>query len=113
MIGTTILIIQIVGVFPYIEGQQWLQAALYRIGGIRLLGDGQLTIVVCRQPHPARAEQRGTLLLEFLLESLKRAEISTDSLGKLAYGLIVGLWRRELSEVELVIQNLARIVQAW
>ena len=39
MVGTAVLIIEVIGVFPYVEGEQRLQAALDGIGGVGLLRD--------------------------------------------------------------------------
>ena len=44
MVGTSVLEIEIVGVFPHIEGEQGLQTAAYGIAGIDLLGDHQLAL---------------------------------------------------------------------
>ena len=111
MVGTTGLIIEVVGMLPNIKGQQGLQAALNGIGGIRLLRDDEFAILVGREPHPAGTEERCAFLLKLLLESLERAEVPCDGLGNAAYRLVVCFGCSELAEVQLVVQNLSGIIQ--
>ena len=97
VVRTAILIVQI--------------AFLNRVGSICLLGDNQFAIFISREPHPARAEERCTSLLEGLLESIKRSEVTNDCLSEFPHRLIVCLWGSKLSEIQFVVQNLPGIIQ--
>ena len=48
MVGTTVLVVEIVGVFPHIKCQQRLQTFLNRIGCICFLRDDELAICIGR-----------------------------------------------------------------
>ena len=48
MVRATVLIVQIVGMFPYIKSQQRLQTLLNGIGSIWLLRNDEFAILVCR-----------------------------------------------------------------
>ena len=111
MVGTAVLVIQIVGVFPHIEGQQRTKPLLHRVGRVGLLCDHQLAVSVGGEPHPTGAEQRGTRLHERLLELLERAELRVDGFRKRTRGLVVGQRTAELLEIEVVVQNLAGVVK--
>ena len=47
MIGPTILVIEVVGMFPDVEGQQGLEAFLNGIGGVHLLRDDEFAVLIC------------------------------------------------------------------
>ena len=82
------------------------------VGGIGLLRDDELTFLVGREPYPARAEEGGALLHKFLLEGLERAKRLFDSAEQVARREILALlWRVELGEVEVVVQDLSSVVQ--
>ena len=84
MVGTAVLVIKIIGVFPNVEGQQGLVAAAHGVAGVGLLGDDQLALWVGGEPYPSRAEQAGAFLRELLLEGLEGAELGVDGLGDAA-----------------------------
>ena len=69
--GTSILVIQIIRMFPDIKGQQRLQALHHGIRSSRLLCDDQVAVSIRRQPHPARAKEPYAFGFEFCLKSLK------------------------------------------
>ena len=47
MVGTSVLIIKVVGMLPYIEGEQWGESLLDGVGGIGLLCDYEVAVLVC------------------------------------------------------------------
>ena len=51
--GTTVLVVQIVGVLPDIEGEERGETFCDRVGRSWLLGDDQGSICFCGQPYPA------------------------------------------------------------
>ena len=111
MVRATILIINVIGVFPNIESQQRFQIALHRIASVGFLRDVQFAILVDGKPHPARTKQRGTLFRKLLLKSLERTELLLNPLGDCTRGLVVGFRSTELGEVKVVIQDLSGIVE--
>ena len=80
--GTAILIIKVVGVFPDIEGQKGCQTFYYRVGGVGLLSDCQLSVLVGGQPYPARTEQACAFRLKFGFEGVKASPLFVYLCGK-------------------------------
>ena len=111
MVRTAILIVKIISMFPHIKGQQRSQPTLHGIAGIGFLRDLKFAFVVYREPHPARAEQGGTLFRKLLLESVKRAKLLVDPLGNNACWFVVNLGGTELREIKIMVQNLASVVE--
>ena len=54
--GSDVAVIDVVGVLPYIHGQNWFEVAGQRVSGVRCIEDNQLTVGVSGQPGPSRAE---------------------------------------------------------
>ena len=48
VVRSAVLIVQIVGMLPDVEGQQWGQSFLNGVGGIGLLSDDELALFVGR-----------------------------------------------------------------
>lgn len=112
MVGTAVLEVEVVGVLPYVEGEQRTQPLTQRVAGVLLLCNDEFVGVVGRQPHPSRAEESGPFLYELLLECFKRAELTVDGAHQFACGntlCIAG--RAELGEVHVVVEYLAGIVE--
>ena len=107
MVRTSVLIVQIVGMFPYVEGEQGSETLCQRIASIGFLRDDELTIFIHRQPHPTRAEEGCSLLLKLVFECLERAELRVDELANLSGRSIVCLWCTELCEIQIVVQYLS------
>ena len=53
VIGTTVLIVEVVSVLPYIETEDGFVATDYGIGAVGLLRDDELTVLVDREERPA------------------------------------------------------------
>ena len=78
MVGTTVLIIQIVGMLPYVEGEQGREARTEWITAVGFLRDVQFTILVGREPGPSRAEEAGGGCCKFFPEVVETAEVAAD-----------------------------------
>ena len=44
VVGTAVLIVEVVGMFPHIEGEQGDEAAAHRVAGVGLLSDDQVAV---------------------------------------------------------------------
>ena len=74
--GAAVLVVQVVGVFPDIEGQQRPQVVGDGVVGARVLGDGKGSVGRRGlEPDPAAAEEAGAFLLEFGLEGFQGAPL--------------------------------------
>ena len=51
--SASVAVVDVVGVFPYVEGQQRHEAVFKRILRIVALQDEKLAVVVARKPYPA------------------------------------------------------------
>ena len=112
VVGAAVLVVEVVGVLPDVEGQEGLQAADDGIEGAGLLGDVQGAGLVGAQPHPAGPEEPGALGLEFGLECLERAPLLRDLRGQRAgRALRACPGRAELRKVHVVVQDLAGVVE--
>ena len=67
-VGTSVLIVEIVCVFPNIKAEQRTQSGSDRTLGIFSLSYENLAVFVARQPYPAAAEQACTGVFESLFE---------------------------------------------
>ena len=47
VVGTSVLIVQVVGMLPYVEGEQRGETLLNGVGGIGLLCDDEVAVLVC------------------------------------------------------------------
>ena len=106
--GTAVLIVEVVGVLPDIEGEQGLVASGDGVAGIGLLGDVKGAFFIGGEPYPAAAEEGDALGLELGLEGVEGAPLLLDLTEQLAAGLLgIG---GELGEVEVVVEHLTGIV---
>lgn len=71
VVGTAILIVEIVGVLPDIDSEEGHTATSDGRTGIRGLLDVDITSLIGREPEPARAEDLTTRLLKVRLEGIK------------------------------------------
>ena len=74
MVGTAVLIVQIIGMLPYVEGEQGREARTERIAAVGFLCDVQFTFLVGREPGPSGAEEAGGGCRELFLEVVEAAE---------------------------------------
>ncbi len=54
--GAAVLVVQVVGVLPDVEGEEGLEAVGNGVVGAGVLGDAQLASGICLKPYPAGAE---------------------------------------------------------
>ena len=57
--GAAVLVVEVVGVFPDVEGQEGLEPMGGGVVGAGVLADGQGAIGIGLEPHPAGAEEGG------------------------------------------------------
>ena len=79
--GAAVLVVQVVGMFPHVEGEEGLEAVSYRIVCIGALEDNQFTILLGGEPHPSAAEEAHALGFKIGLEGFEGAPLLLD-LGK-------------------------------
>ena len=58
MVGTAVLVVEVIGVLPDIESQEGPQAVNHRVVGTGILADGKDSGIICLKPDPAAAEDR-------------------------------------------------------
>src|SRR5918993_2369815 len=80
VVGSAILIFQVVGVLPDVEAEDGVLALHQWIVLVRSARNRQFAAVV-EQPHPAAAEASGTSLRPLLLELVEAAERGVDSVS--------------------------------
>ena len=125
--GAAVLVVQVVGVLPYVEGEDGGEAAGQGVAGAGLLGDGQCAVRGGGKPYPAAAEQACAFGFEVCLEGVQGAPLKEDLVQEMPGGSgqdgipdqvgddgrVGGDGWTELSEVEVVVQDLAGIVEDW
>lgn len=111
MVGTAVLIVQIIGMLPYVEGEQGREARTERIAAVGFLCDVQFTFLVGREPGPSGSEEAGGGCRELFLEVVEAAEVAADGVGQRAFGFVAGWDGGELEEVERVVQYLSGVVE--
>lgn len=99
MVCTAVLVIQVVGMFPYIEAQQRFQSGTPRVASVRFFGNVQFSLFVYRKPCPARAEQPCGGGIEFFLEVLKASEVPVDGFCQFTGRLMLAGFGGELKEI--------------
>ncbi len=112
-----ILIVEVIGVFPDIEGQQRFIAFGDRVVGIGFLRDHQSAVGLGREPGPAGAEKAGAFGFEFGFESFKAPPLFLDlgfeTPGRLRCPVRPGMTIvcTELRKVQVVIQDLPGVIE--
>ena len=99
---------------PDIEGQQGLQALRERVAGVGFLGDEEGAVGGGGEPDPAGAEEGGTFGDEVGLEGGDGAPLLGDLLVDTRFLrrlCRLGMTRAELREVQVMVQNLAGVVE--
>ena len=110
--SAAVLVVEIVGVLPDVEGEQGFEAFREGVAGVGFLGDDQGAVFLCGEPHPAAAEEGDAFGLELGFEGIEVTPLLLDLsclitrrlLGHLVGGL-------KLGEVEVVVEDLAGIVE--
>ena len=99
---------------PDIEGKQRLQALGERVVGVRLLGDDEGAVGGGGEPDPAGTEEGGAFGDEVGLEGGEGAPLLDDLLVDTRFLrrlCRLGMTRAELGEIQIVVQNLAGVVE--
>ena len=122
MCGAAVLVVEVVGVLPDVEGEEGAEMpglaghdAGDGVVGVGLLGDDEGAIGIGGEPDPAGAEEGCALLLELGLKGVEGAPLLDNLLAKRRSRVKgrcpVGAGHNELREVQVVIQNLAGVVE--
>ena len=125
--GAAVLPVQVVGVFPDVEGQDGPQAAGDGVAGAGLLGDLQGAVGGGGKPYPAAAEKACALGLEVGFEGVHATPLlfysgdersfafaQDDRIVQGDRSVILRLAEgSELGEVEVMVQDLAGVVEDW
>ena len=113
--GAAVLVVEVVGVFPDVEGQEGLEAVGGGVVGAGVLADGKSAVGIGLEPDPAGAEEGGAGGDERGLEGGEGAPLAGD-LGLEGrflhpFGARNDNRRTELRKVQIMVQNLTGIVE--
>ena len=115
MRGAAVLVVEVVGVFPDVEGEEGAEAVGDGVVGAGVLADGQGAGGIGLEPDPAGAEEADALGDELFLEGFEGAPLGFDlaDQGRFVhpFGVQNDRGRAELGEVEVVVQDLAGVVE--
>lgn len=76
--GAAVLVVEVVGVFPDVEGQEGFEAVGDGVVGAGVLADGQGAGGIGLEPHPAGPEEADALGDELFLEGFEGAPLGFD-----------------------------------
>ena len=76
--GAAVLVVEVVGVFPDVEGEEGAEAMGDGVVGAGVLADGQGAGGIGLEPDPAGAEEADALGDELFLEGLEGAPLGFD-----------------------------------
>ena len=105
------MIIKVIGVFPNIKGEDGFEAAGDGVSGTGLLGYVKGAVCGGAKPHPAASEKGATGCGKGLLEFIETPPLLLYPGGKPADGNVTLLRGAELQEIEVVVEDLAGIVE--
>ncbi len=108
--GAAVLVVEVVGMFPDVEGEQGPQAAGDGVAGTGFLGDEQGPVGVGGEPDPAAAEEGDAAGFEFGLEGGEAPPLLVNLGGERAGGGR-GATRGELGEIQIMVKDLAGVVE--
>ena len=109
---TAVLVVQIVGVLPDVEGEEGFEAVGDRVVGVSILGNAQLPSFVGLEPYPTASEEGCALGFELGLESVEGAPLLGDLLRQRGFRVKPGMRSGgKLREVQVMVQNLAGVVE--
>ena len=121
--GAAVLVVEVVGVFPNVEGEEGPEAVGDGVVGAGVLADGQGAGGIGPEPHPPGPEQADALGDELLLEGFEGAPLRLDLLAEGRFRVKPGMRSpgrslslskgrpAELREVQVVVQDLAGVVE--
>ena len=110
VIGTAILVIEVIGVLPDIYGQQRRHPMTQRVIAVRQRKDLQLAIGVDCQEDPTRTKKKSGGLVELLNHRAESAKGLHDQQHQFARRLLGMLRGRQLFEEKLVVEYLPSVV---
>ena len=113
--GAAVLVVEVVGVFPNVEGEEGPEAVGDGVVGAGVLADGQGAGGIGLEPHPPGPEQADALGDELFLEGFEGAPLGFELLAEGRFlhpcGVRNDSRRTELREVQVVVQDLAGVVE--
>ena len=110
--GPTVLVIQVVRMLPDVEGEEGLEAVSDGVIGVGVLADGKGAVGIGLEPDPAGAEEANTFRFKFRLEGVEGTPLLLDLLVQRRFRGKPGMrCRRKLREIQVVIQDLAGVVE--
>ncbi len=112
--GAAVLVVEVVGVLPDVEGKDGFEGFGDGVAGAGLLSDDEGAVSGGGKPDPAGAEEAGALGDEVVLEGVEGAPLLLDLRDE--FGIVRFVWssvigRFELREIEVVVQDLAGVVE--
>src|SRR3990167_8896920 len=110
ILWTHVAVVDVVGVFPYVAGQQRGVAAGQRAAGTDGAGQGQGTVGLLHQPAPAGTEGADGNLAELFLELVEGTEGGVDRVSQGTGRLATGVGGQAVP-VEGVIPDLGSVVE--
>ncbi len=112
--GTAVLVVEVVGVLPDVEGEERAEAFGDGVAGAGLLSDNEGAVGGGGEPDPAGAEEGGAFGFEFGKEGFEGAPLFLYlgyELGFFRFARCCVVHRFELGEVEVVVEDLAGVVE--
>ncbi len=73
--GTAVLVVEVVGVFPDVEGQEGFEALGDGVASVRFLGYHQGAVGVGGEPDPAATKEAHAFCFEFCLEGIQASPL--------------------------------------
>jgi len=110
--GATVLVIEVVGVLPDVEGEEGAEAVHDGVISVGVLSDRQLTLGIGLEPNPAGAKEADAFGLELCLEGVQVPPLLGDSLCQRRSRVKPAMRvRGKLEEIQLMIQDLPSVVE--
>ena len=110
VVGTAVAVVDVIGVFPHVAGQQRRVFSGQRRSGVGSRNQIQSAGRGFYQPRPTGAESTGRAGIERFLEFLEAAPFRVDGGGQFA-GRFALTFGRETQPVEGVVPSLCRVVE--
>ena len=103
MVGTSVLEVKVVGMFPHVKSVERCKAVTQRIAAVCLLGNDEFAVSLLRKPGLTRTKQRRCCLSKLCFEIVEVAKCVVDSIQNSAFRQVVMAWSTELFKVECVV----------
>src|SRR5204862_3949540 len=102
IVGTSILVVEIIRVFPNVHAKQGRVTIHQWAVLIRRRDYFKFSAFVFDQPSPTTSETTGTSCREFFLERVKASESGFDVISKFARGLATSIRTHDFPEKRMV-----------